>query len=114
MTREEYESWLRVEKQVINKVILMSVRNDGWQVHIQFQVADLKRKLELEEMRKFRQMSRPSFKDSKKQDPSINEHEDPLTNYEDDDKWKHVPRSFQWRVIICLSFFCLAILFLVS
>jgi len=39
MTREEYESWLRVEKEV----------------------AALKRNLQLEEMRQFRQMSRPSF-----------------------------------------------------
>jgi len=66
MTREEYESWLRVEQQV----------------------AELKRNLELEEMRKFRQMSRPSFVDKnsnkkKKSTPEIisdNDHDDFITD----------------------------------
>ena len=52
------------------------------------QVAELKRNLELEEMRKFRQMSRPSFVDKnsnekKKSTPEIisdNDHDDFITD----------------------------------
>ena len=82
MTREEYESWLRVEKEVIFlKTVLV------WQVLILnwfFQVAALKRNLQLEEMRQFRQMSRPSFQ--------LKPREDQFENDEVNEESKSVPR----------------------
>ena len=57
MTREEYESWLRVEKEV-HKISSNNFTKNF--INLIFQVAELKRKLELEEMHKFRQMSRPN------------------------------------------------------
>jgi len=69
MTRQEYESWLRVEQQV----------------------AELKRNLELEEMRKFRQMSRPSFVEkNSKHNSSITQNDFEYTIHEDfDDHTDH-------------------------
>jgi len=65
MTRQEYESWLRVEQQV----------------------AELKRNLELEEMRKFRQMSRPSFvENNSKINSSITQNDFEYTIHEDYDE----------------------------
>jgi len=69
MTRQEYESWLRVEQQV----------------------AELKRTLELEEMRKFRQMSRPSFvSENSNPNSSITQDDFEYTIHEDyNDQFDH-------------------------
>jgi len=70
MTREEYESWKRVEKEV----------------------AELKRKLELEEMHKFRQMSRPKF--SNISTTIVNDHDTTTTLQHQHDKHKQKNNVF--------------------
>ena len=83
MTKEDYEAWLKVEKQV-SKTSIKCWAISNLTFNIFTKVAELKRKKELEEMKKFREMSRPSFEGNSDHEQQQSP-DDPDPDFEDHD-----------------------------